>query len=309
MAYLFFLSGEHPHLARAEIECLFGTVKQLSSELVLLNANEIDLTKALRLGYTKSIGKLLRQETSLDDFTDLRLENSYKISLKVLLGESLSVQHLAQLLYEQQLNPVVDIFNPAHHYVFFKIDETLYATEEVYFNDDNPHLRRAHLKLHNHPTSMHPKLAKAMINLAGTQAFVDPFCGVGGLVIEGLLMGVNAFGSDINAELVNKANQNAKKIGVAQVFTKQDALALTEQIPAIVTDLPYGKNSFLTEDLLALYQKFFLLAQQLTTRLVIGVSKSTNLAPLLKHTSWQVQQEFSIYMHKSLTRNIVVLTC
>ncbi len=77
-----------------------------------------------------------------------------------------------------------------------------------------------------------PKLAQIMINLAGinnaSRLFVeekndskmrhplsvlwDPFCGVGTVLMEGLLMGYQVVGSDINTEVLQKALKNLEWI-------------------------------------------------------------------------------------------------
>lgn len=58
---------------------------------------------------------------------------------------------------------------------------------------------------------MPPKLAQIMLNLAGLkpgQPFYDPFCGTGGILVEGVGMGLKCFGSDISPEAVEKAKHN-----------------------------------------------------------------------------------------------------
>lgn len=56
-----------------------------------------------------------------------------------------------------------------------------------------------------------PKLAQILINLTGVQGAVwDPFCGSGTVVMEGLLMGRNMVGTDIDPERVEGALKNAK---------------------------------------------------------------------------------------------------
>ncbi len=307
MAYVFFLSGEHPNLAKAEVETLFGKVIVISSELLLLETDEIDLTLALRLAYTRRIGKVIRDVQHEEELLDLVLKNTFKITVENISGQGPTSKSLADNLYGRQTSPEVDIHHPTHHYVFFWVTDIIYVTEEIYFNDDNPHTRRSHLKLYNHPTSMHPKLARAMINLAVSDGFIDPFCGAGGLVIEGKLMGLNVQGSDISAELVGKARENAQELSVKANFTKKDALTLEEKALAIITDLPYGKNSTITEGINSLYEKFFFLAQDLTEKLVIGVANTTDIESLLGKTSWTIKNSFEIYIHKSLTRKIIVL--
>ncbi|MBU0578136.1 hypothetical protein KJ742_02635 [Patescibacteria group bacterium] len=59
-----------------------------------------------------------------------------------------------------------------------------------------------------------PKLAQIMINLAGDSKTIwDPFCGGGVLVMEGLLMGRNMLGSDINPETFEGAKKNVDWLG------------------------------------------------------------------------------------------------
>jgi tRNA G10 N-methylase Trm11 len=56
---------------------------------------------------------------------------------------------------------------------------------------------------------MPPKLAQIMINLAGDAGTIwDPFCGGGVLVMEGLLMGRDMFGSDISQKHLDGAIRN-----------------------------------------------------------------------------------------------------
>ncbi len=56
-----------------------------------------------------------------------------------------------------------------------------------------------------------PKLAQILINLSSQKGRVwDPFCGGGVLVMEGVLMGRDMLGSDINAETLKGAEKNLK---------------------------------------------------------------------------------------------------
>ncbi len=55
-----------------------------------------------------------------------------------------------------------------------------------------------------------PKLAQILINLTGVRGKIwDPFCGGGTLVMEGLLMGRDMVGSDINPKHIEGAKNNA----------------------------------------------------------------------------------------------------
>ncbi len=56
-----------------------------------------------------------------------------------------------------------------------------------------------------------PKVAQIMLNLSGAKKneyVLDPFCGIGTIVQEGLLMGFRMFGSDINRVAIRGSEQN-----------------------------------------------------------------------------------------------------
>lgn len=70
-----------------------------------------------------------------------------------------------------------------------------------------------------------PKLAQVMINLAGNAKTIwDPFCGGGVLVMEGLLMGHDMFGSDISKKNLDGAVKNVDWLQREYSFKNKVAL-------------------------------------------------------------------------------------
>lgn len=56
-----------------------------------------------------------------------------------------------------------------------------------------------------------PRLARILVNLSQVkekETLLDPFCGIGVILGEALLKGINVFGVDINGSAVNNARQN-----------------------------------------------------------------------------------------------------
>ena len=97
-----------------------------------------------------------------------------------------------------------------------------------------------------------PKIARSMINLAPASAWgegrimVDPFCGSGRVVIEGLELGFKAYGTDISADQCREASQNIAHMGYED--SKVDCLDSTHlsakfknNIDLIVTEPFMGK--------------------------------------------------------------------
>ncbi len=95
---------------------------------------------------------------------------------------------------------------------------------------------------------MPPKMAQILINLTGVRGKIyDPFCGSGTLVMEGILMGHEMMGSDINEKHVEGSYVNLtwlkKEFGIrarAELF-EQDA---TQALECKIQDLGFEAIAF-----------------------------------------------------------------
>ncbi|MBW2963361.1 methyltransferase domain-containing protein [Candidatus Woesearchaeota archaeon] len=173
--------------------------------------------------------------------------------------------------------------------------------------------RRAHLLPAGHPTSLHPKLARALVNLTGAKSgeiVLDPFCGAGGILIEAGLIGYKVVGFDIDQIMLKRAKINLDYVGVKDCQLKlKDATTINKHYDYIVTDLPYGRNSKLSEkDLLGLYLKFFKVLKKIRVkRAIVGLPDFVDYSKLIKKAGLKVKKEFSWYLHKSLTKKIILI--
>lgn len=121
-----------------------------------------------------------------------------------------------------------------------------------------------------------PKLAQILINLTGTKGKIwDPFCGSGTLIMEGLLMGREMVGSDIDPARIEGAKKNAEwlmsnfqlPIPNVQLLVHDATEPLKGEFDAIAFegDLGIPHNQFVSpekltsimEDLGRLYIRFF----------------------------------------------------
>ena len=60
------------------------------------------------------------------------------------------------------------------------------------------------------PVSLHPRYARALVNLTRAkrgQRLLDPFCGTGGILLEAASIGLRVSGSDISPEMVEGAKR------------------------------------------------------------------------------------------------------
>lgn len=100
------------------------------------------------------------------------------------------------------------------------------------------------------PISLHPKYARALINLTGVKrggTVLDPFCGTGGIVIEAAEMGMRAIASDFDPEMIDGCRENMEFYGLEladyEVLDIGDIGERFPEVDAICTDPPYGRST------------------------------------------------------------------
>ncbi len=88
--------------------------------------------------------------------------------------------------------------------------DTEYFGKTVWVQDIENYSKRDYGKTRDMEVGMlPPKLAQMMIHISGWKIVYDPFCGLGTVLIESILMQHNAvYGSDISAENIEKTKEN-----------------------------------------------------------------------------------------------------
>mgnify|MGYP002525839979 FL=1 len=161
------------------------------------------------------------------------------------------------------------------------------------------------------PISIHPRIARSMVNLANcspNDTVLDPFCGTGGILIEAADMGMKAKGIDLLEKMVVNSRGNLEYFGLKGKIKKGDVEESKNQgFEAIVTDPPYGIASSTggekVSELLQRAMNIFSEAMEEGKRIVMAVSN-----PALVNTKkFKLLYQFEWYIHKSLTRHILVL--
>lgn len=156
------------------------------------------------------------------------------------------------------------------------------------------------------PGSMAPRLARALVNIAGVRPGVrmlDPMCGTGGIVLEGAFVGGNILGIDVQARMVRGTRtnyQNADPPGSVAV-AQGDATRLpvcAGEIDAVVCDMPYGRQSPIAGEQMvadALRE-----ARRVTNRAVVVTDHP--IPETLAEAGWSIRRSFERRVHRSLTR-------
>ncbi len=315
---LLLLSKEHLALARAEAERLHAAQGTLEEDLLFLDVDRV----AEGLAFTREAHDVVAR-IPMEDAASLPavlaalpygsfVEPPFLVRGRKWGGTALSEEELAGFVWRGLVQagkePSVNLKDPvtAVHF-FFRGDEVIVA-RHTGSNNDRFSDRRAHLRPRNHPTSLSPKLARALVNLAGPPSSIttilDPFCGSGGLLIEAALAGRHVTGIDIDPRQVARAEENLAHYGAAATLSVGDAKRCDRYgtFDAIVTDLPWGQNSTLC-DASGTFRSFLDAASRTAKRVILAAEASMTLTL----GPWRVVAEFSWYVNGGHTRRLLVL--
>ena len=230
MKYLAVL-GRQPEISVAELEALFGEVKQITGKLAVFHADkkpEID-----RLGGSLKLAELIEVKP-LDYLRELAegkitlgvSDFSRGASKKTATIESLKlkkilVRHGRSVRVVENKDAVISTATSLHHGLSGKNErkvELIKVNDEWYkvigVQDIDAYTKRDQARPARDAKvgMLPPKLAQILINLCGDlptgSRVLDPFCGTGVVLQEALLMGYQAYGTDINERMVEYTEKN-----------------------------------------------------------------------------------------------------
>jgi tRNA (guanine10-N2)-dimethyltransferase len=229
------------------------------------------------------------------------VKNSYKVVLTKQVESKESERELAKVIWQKIRKPKVDLENPKIIIDIIITSKEIYVGARIWENGEDFESRRAHLRPELHPSSMHPALARALVNLACVKSIHDPFCGSGGILIEAGLSHHRTSGADIEQQMITRAKKNCTAYKLRPELRIADATQWIPRIGALVCDLPYGKNTRPVA-LNNLVEAFLLRAAQSTKRIVLGVP-----VPIEISGEWKIRAHFTSYVHKSMTKHFYIL--
>ncbi|MFQ5552499.1 MAG: TRM11 family SAM-dependent methyltransferase, partial [Thermoplasmata archaeon] len=112
------------------------------------------------------------------------------------------------------------------------------------------------------PVVLHPRFARALVNLTGVatgETLLDPFCGTGGILMEAFLVGAKPIGADLRKDVIEGCRRNLNHFGMEASLHLSDAGEVAKEVgrvDAIATDPPYGRGATTQgEDLHVLLQR------------------------------------------------------
>ena len=328
MKFIFELSKEHKTLPTSEIlACLkaedinYNLIEINQDVLVvdLLTKNDKIKEISKRLSYTFNIDELLFScSTSINAIKKHALKYNIKKNGSIAIryrnrSDMINSQEIVQLLGKiYSKNRKVILRKPEIEVRVLITNSTVYVGLKVSELDKQQfENRKVQYRPYFSPISLHPKLARTLVNLSAikkNEVLLDPFCGTGGILIEAGIIGISVVGSDIEEKMVKgcKENLDYYKIKNYKLFSSDIGSINTHvsKIDAVVTDLPYGKSTTTKgEDIKKLYERTFKSISYVLKeggRAVIGLPDKNMLSIGEQYISLLGKHDFRV--HGSLTR-------
>ena len=321
MRYIIYLSGDNIPLAKEELKSVISKqdskieiIHDLSRLIILDTDKKIDFSDCALL---TEASKYL---SAIDSTQSIDFSKYKNMPINVRVIKHNPPENLDSMQIERKIGHLfiengakIDLDHPEKKIRIYISKDTKIIGEQVFSNLKQYKDRKASLRPFHMPISLDPKIARTMVNLAQAKTgdrILDPFAGTGGILIEAGLINCKAFGIDIDKKMVEGTIENLKHYNISNHIVKEgdafDSRAMFGDIfDAIITDLPYGKNTKDT-DIRNLAENFLEYAAVLIKpgkRIVIA----SNIEDLKIPKNLEKENLFEIYIHKSMSKWIYVL--
>ncbi len=209
-------------------------------------------------------------------------------------------------------NRSVDLENPDIDIRLIICENRWYVGRKIStINRSDFQQRRVHHRPFFSPISLHPKLARALVNLSEVRmqdVLLDPFCGTGGFLIEAGMLGIKVYGNDVEEKMIEGCSQTLKHFHIKdyRLFTGDvgHLISRVKGVDAIVTDLPYGKSTTTHgESIYELYKRAFAAFTSIIKDkgiIILGCSQAEIQDIACEY--FTIETIYPIRMHRSLTR-------
>ncbi len=321
------LSGEHAELPTAEaVACMNGFINKIiekNGRMLIVDISEDKknkLSELKRLALSHYISKFIFSCSLQELFEkakgiDIEGE-TFRVKVKK-LGAEINTEKIERTLGAiiAAKNKKVNLKFPDAEIRVCVADKCFVGERIVEIDRKQYEKRKSNLRPFFSPISLHPRIARAMVNLARAKeghSLLDPFCGTGGILIEAGLTGLNIIGSDIDEKMVEGTKGNLEFFGLRKyrIFKSDigEIARYVKKVDAVVTDPPYGRSaSTKKEPVTDLYRRAFEILNKVLkkNRYLVIVVPNKEFIELGKEF-FELAECYSLRVHKSLTRNICV---
>ena len=324
--YLFELGGENIELGKCEAIELLKTEKyepkvvhDKESIIILDVLQKINKRVIRRLGMTKRVSKVLYYSNKrklnevVQDIPIIDIKTK-SFAIRLVKKNGISEKEIAIKLGEKvPKKNKIDLTKPDVKILYYSGEKTIISLWERDLETYYTKCLEHHIKYRPFfsPISIHPRISRSMVNLSNStkgDRVIDPFCGTGGILIEIADMQIKAIGIDILDKMIENSVGNLKHYNLKGVVVKGDIENISNyDFKAIVTDPPYGLSTTTkgedVKELMSRSMEIFTEIMKKGQRIVMALSNPK----LINSKEFTIIHKFEWYIHKSLTRYILVL--
>lgn len=313
---LFELSGEHPDLPVAELECV-GEILDTRAQVAVAECPNPQAARRLALTHVV-LEYLGESEPTIEAFarllTDLAITTTKPFAGRVKKIQG-SQTMTSQLDLERTIGSLIEgpvsLSTPAEEYRAIASEDRFYFGRVLFridrggFDSRSP-MRRPFF----HPGAIMPRMARVLTNISLIQPgewLLDPFCGTGGILIEAREVGARVIGGDFDPSMVSGCEQNLS-VSDLMVADAMAAPICDHALDAVVTDLPYGQSVRIRADSMdGLYDGSLAEIRRILRpgRRAVIVTHRDITSIAARH--FTILQTYKQRVHRSLTRRILVL--
>jgi len=320
LKYLFYLNGGHEELACLEVlsllnayEIQYKTVFK-GRQAIIIDSEHIAQSVLSRLALThRAMAFLGNVSPEFGEVPCNRLEGlcgSFSVRIKKIdkgINSMLEEKRISeQIISRTSLN--VDLTNPDHEIYGLYLDDNIYLGHALFVNDPKSfQSRKPQYRPYFHPSSIDPRLARAIVNLSeAKEEVMDPFCGTGGILIEAGLMGLEVHGIDIEKKMVEGTRSNLGHYGVEGDIRLGDSsrMPTDRHFETVVTDVPYGRSTVIGKDRDVLYKVAFEKIYEICKKKAVVVTPAEHD---FTQYGFRTEAKAAVRVHKSLIRHIYKL--
>lgn len=245
--YLYNINADIKKQALCELEI---------ASLFNINTNQNHFISEIKLPpntsqFIKSRIDIIYTGTTLSDITELIIKNdfkaeNFKIEYNRIKNDNTthSERLKAQIEIANVINGLGVIKNPDITYAICHIDGIYYFG--LYTKNDFS-WHKHNVKPYFYCNAMDVDLSRSIVNIAAKndkmRKIIDPCCGIGTVVMEGISLGYNIKGSEICRAISYNAVRNLEHFNYPAVIKRADIHEITDHYDTAIIDIPYGLMS------------------------------------------------------------------
>lgn len=298
--YIFNYPEYEKELCYLEFKYLFN--EEMKAKHFLTSINITPSTSVYikgRINIYQQINDLNELNLTVDDFKVQYIKNEmthldYKESLE------------ASKIVASKINGKANLKNPKIIIGFTKYNNQWLIG--VYEKNDGSWQKHQD-KPYNYSYSLSVRNARTLVNIASNNRsdikIVDPCCGIGTVVLEGIALNKNIKGYEINRYVAYQARLNLKHYGYLEDYIeKRDMHTLCEQYDVSILDIPYGVYIDVSKESQIELLKS---VKKISSKLILVIDKDISL--LLENLGYHIIDQAKITKQKFVRYVFVVDLC